>query len=69
MIDNKLSLCICWCLVFLYNIVHGHGIHQISKLQFHSPKIAACFLKERTQYVFLFIICCAIKSEKREPDL
>jgi hypothetical protein len=23
----KLSLCICWWLVFLYNIVHGHGTH------------------------------------------
>jgi hypothetical protein len=23
----KLSLCICWRLVFLYNIVHGHGTH------------------------------------------
>jgi hypothetical protein len=25
----KLSLCICWWLVFLYNMVHGHGTHQI----------------------------------------
>jgi hypothetical protein len=23
----KLSLCICWWLVFLYNIVHGYGTH------------------------------------------
>jgi hypothetical protein len=23
----KLSLCICWWLVFLYDIVHGHGTH------------------------------------------
>jgi hypothetical protein len=23
----KLSLCICWWLVFLYNTVHGHGTH------------------------------------------
>jgi hypothetical protein len=23
----KFSLCICWWLVFLYNIVHGHGTH------------------------------------------
>jgi hypothetical protein len=23
----KLSSCICWWLVFLYNIVHGHGTH------------------------------------------
>jgi hypothetical protein len=23
----KLSLCICWWLVFLYNIAHGHGAH------------------------------------------
>jgi hypothetical protein len=23
----KLSMCICWWLVFLYNIVHGHGTH------------------------------------------
>jgi hypothetical protein len=24
----KLSLCICWWSVFLYDIVHGHGTHQ-----------------------------------------
>jgi hypothetical protein len=23
----KMSLCICWWLVFLYDIVHGHGTH------------------------------------------
>jgi hypothetical protein len=23
----KLALCICWWLVFLYNILHGHGTH------------------------------------------
>jgi hypothetical protein len=26
----KLSLCICWWLVFWYNIAHGHGTHYIS---------------------------------------
>jgi hypothetical protein len=25
----KLSLCICWWSVFLYDIVHGHGTHYI----------------------------------------
>jgi hypothetical protein len=24
---KKLSLCICWWLMFLYNIVHGRGTH------------------------------------------
>jgi hypothetical protein len=28
----KLSLCICWRLVFLYDIVHGYGTHQISEV-------------------------------------
>jgi hypothetical protein len=33
----KLSLCIFWWLVFLYNIVHGHGTHKI--LRYSWPKI------------------------------
>jgi hypothetical protein len=47
----KLSLCICWWLVFLYNTVHGHGTHQTYTAVFGPLWI-----------VYLYDLPCSLRS-------
>jgi hypothetical protein len=52
----KLSLCICWLLVFLYNTVHGHGTHSKNKTCLSTKKCNEyrnCWHKHRQAQVYI----------------
>jgi hypothetical protein len=49
----QLPLCICWWLVFLYNIVHGHGTHQIKDVVFGGRCSCLCWKGRSWKISFL----------------
>jgi hypothetical protein len=50
-LTRKNSLWICWCLKFLYNIVHGYGTHEVSVInRFNLPSLPL--------HPIVMLLCC-----------